>query len=66
MAEQVEVEGAYKYGEYDDKFHARVGFNCPLCGRRHIQKVAGTGKAPDGVLVETKCGRGRCFVKPYR
>jgi hypothetical protein len=65
MAEQiVEVEGSYHYSEHDNVFNAKVGYRCPFCSQRHVQKIVGTGTAPDGVLVETKCGR-QCFVKPY-
>ena len=65
MTEQVQVEGSYHYGEHDNGFHAKVGYRCPFCKQRHVQHVKGSGTAPDGVLVQTDCRQGQCFVKPY-
>lgn len=62
----LEVEGAYHYGEYDDKFHVRVIFKCPYCNKRHTQFVNGTGKTPDGVELKAMCQRGSLKVVPYR
>jgi hypothetical protein len=66
MSELERVYGAILYGEIpsENRWWARVTYNCPFCHLRHIQRAGGTNTT-NAVFVMARCNKGEVCVVPY-
>ena len=64
------IEATFNHGEYDSdigqpKWHARITWRCPICGRRNSKLFNGSGQMPLRMEVVCKLNH-RSLVVPHQ